>query len=103
MRGRTTPKNREGEFHMTTLRRLLIAAGFIGTIVGAGATGASAQGVYLEGPGFGIGIGKPSYQERRYRGYDDYAGPRFYSERRYHRGPRGYERDSYRLRDRDWD
>ena len=88
---------------MTTMRRLLIAAGFIGTIVGAGATGASAQGVYLEGPGFGIGIGKPSYQERRYRGYDDYAGPRFYSERRYHRGPRGYERDSYRLRDRDWD
>ena len=37
MRGRTT---------------LLIAAGFIGTIAGAGATGASAQGVYLEGTGF---------------------------------------------------
>jgi hypothetical protein len=88
---------------MTRLSRLLIAAGFIGTIAGAGATSASAQGVYLEGPGFGIGIGKPTYRERYYRGYDDYAGPRFYSERRYHRVPRVYERDSYRLRDRDWD
>jgi hypothetical protein len=93
---------------MTTLSRILIAAGFIGTIAVAGATGASAQRVYLEGPGFGIGVGKPTY--RQYRGYDDYAGPRFYSERRYHRGPRVYERgprvyerDSYRWRDRDWD
>jgi hypothetical protein len=88
---------------MMTLSRMLIAAGFIGTIAVAGATGASAQGVYLEGPGFGIGIGKPTYRVRQYRGYDDYAGPRFYSERRYHRGPRVYERDSYRWRDRDWD
>ena len=55
---------------MTRFSKLLIAAGFIATIAGAGATGASAQGVYLEGPGFGIGIGKPRYQERHYRGYD---------------------------------
>ena len=88
---------------MTRFSKLLIAAGFIGTIAGASATGASAQGVYLEGPGFGIGIGKPRYQERHYRGYDDYAGPRVYSEKRYRRGPQMYERDSYRLRDRDWD
>jgi hypothetical protein len=87
---------------MRTLSRLLIAVGFISTIAGASATSASAQGVYLEGPGFGIGIGKPTYRERYYRGYEDYAGPRLYSERRY-RGPRVYERDSYRLRDRDWD
>jgi hypothetical protein len=88
---------------MTKFSKLLIAAGFIGTIAGASATGASAQGVYLEGPGFGIGIGKPTYRERHYRGYDDYAGPRVYSERRYRRGAQMYERDSYRLRDRDWD
>ena len=29
--------------------------------------------------------------------------PRFYSEKRYHRGPQMYERHSYRWRDRDWD
>ena len=44
---------------MTTFRTRLIAAGFIGTIVGAGATGASAQGVYLEVRGFGLGSANP--------------------------------------------
>ena len=37
-----------------------------------------------------------------YGGYYDYAGPRLYSERRYH-GPHVYQRHSYRWRDRDWD
>jgi hypothetical protein len=90
---------------MRTLSTLVIAAGMLGTIAGAGVTGvtsASAQGVYVEGPGFGVGIGRPAYRERHYRGYYDYAGPRFYSERRYHRGPQVYERHSYRSRDRDW-
>ena len=62
-----------------------------------------AQGVYVEGPGFGVGIGRPAYGERRYRGDYAYAGPRFYSERRYHRGPHVLERHSYRWRGRDWD
>ena len=70
---------------------------------GAGVTSAAAQGVYVEGPGFGVGIGRPAYRERHYRGDYAYAGPRFYSERRYHRGPHVYERHSYRWRDRDWD
>ncbi len=83
---------------MRTLGKLVIAAGMLGTIAGAGATSAAAQGVYVEGPGFGVGIGRPAYRERHYRG-----DPRFYSERRYHRGPHVYERHSYRWRDRDWD
>ena len=87
---------------MTRYSKLLIAAGFIGTIACAGATAASAQGVYLEGPGFGIGIGKPMYRERHYRGYDDYAGPGLLGKAV---SPRSqmYDRDLYRLRDRDWD
>ena len=32
-------------------------------------------------------LSQPAYRERHYRGYYEYAGPRFYSERRYHRGP----------------
>ena len=88
---------------MRTLGKLVIAAGMLGTIAGAGVTSAAAQGVYVEGPGFGVGIGRPAYGERHYRGDYAYAGPRFYSERRYHRGPHVYERHSYRWRDRDWD
>ena len=89
---------------MRTLSALMIAAGMLGTVVaGAGVTSAAAQGVYVEGPGFGVGIGRPAYRERHYRGDYAYAAPRFYSERRYHRGPHVYERHSYRWRDRDWD
>jgi hypothetical protein len=82
---------------MRTLSRLMIAAGVLGTIAGTGATTALAQGV-------GVDIGRPAYRERHYyRGYSDYDSPRFYSEKRYHRGPQMYERHSYRWRDRDWD
>jgi hypothetical protein len=89
---------------MRTLSRLMIAAGVIGTIAGTGATTALAQGVYIQGPGFGVDIGRPAYRERHYyRGYSDYDSPRFYSERRHYRGPQVYERHSYRWRDRDWD
>jgi hypothetical protein len=88
---------------MRTLSRLMIAAGVLGTIAGTGATPTLAQGVYFEGPGFGVGVGRPAYRERHYRGYHDYDSPRLYSERRYHRGPQVYERHSYRWRDRDSD
>ena len=88
---------------MRTLSTLVIAVGMLGTIAGAGVTSAAAQGVYVEGPGFGVGIGRPAYGERHYRGDYAYAGPRFYSERRYHRGPHVLERHSYRWRGRDWD
>jgi hypothetical protein len=86
---------------MRTLSKLMIAAGFIGTIAATGTTAVLAQGVYIQGPGFGVDIGRPAYRERHYyRGHSDYDSPRFYSERRYHRGPYAYER---RWRDRDWD
>jgi hypothetical protein len=85
---------------MRTLSRLIAAAGIVGAIAATGGTAAVAQGVYLQGPGFGVDIGRPAYRERQYyRGYSDYDGPRFYS-RRYHRGPYAYER---RWLDRDWD
>jgi hypothetical protein len=37
---------------MKTMSTLLIAAGMLGTIAGAGVTSAAAQGVYVEGPRF---------------------------------------------------
>src|ERR1700704_1755979 len=89
---------------MRSLSRLMIAAGFIGTIAATGTTAAVAQGVYLQGPGFGVDIGRPAYRERHYyRGYSDYDSPRIYSGRRYNRGPDVYERHSYRRGYRDWD
>jgi hypothetical protein len=76
---------------MRTLSRLMIAAGFLGTIAATGTTGAMAQGVYLQGPGFGVDIGRPAYRERHYyRGYSDYDSPRIYAGRRYNRGPDVY-------------
>jgi hypothetical protein len=61
---------------MRTLSKLMIAAGFVGTIATTGTTAAVAQGVYLQGPGFGVDIGRPAY----YRGYSDYDSPRIYRE-----------------------
>jgi hypothetical protein len=81
----------------------LIALGFIGTIAGSTAVPAVAQGVYFEGPGIGIGVGRPAYRERYYRGYSDYDGAYAYAGRRYQRAPQVYERRSNRLRDRNWD
>ena len=85
---------------MRTMSKLMIAGAVIGTIAATGTTATLAQGVYIQGPGFGVDIGCPGDRERQYRGYSDYDSPRFYSERRYHRGPYAYER---RWRDRDWD
>ena len=81
---------------MRTLSRLAAAASIVGAIAPTG-TAAVAQGVYLQGPGFGVEIGRPAYRERHY--YSDYDSPHFYA-RRYHRGPYAYGR---RWRDRDWD
>jgi hypothetical protein len=89
---------------MRTLSKLMITAGIVGTIAATGTTAAVAQGVYLQGPGFGVDIGRPAYRERHYyRGYSDYDSPRVYSGRRYNRGPDVYERHSYRRGYRDWD
>ena len=62
---------------MRTLSRLMIAAGILGTIVGTGGTAAMAQGVYIQGPGFGVDIGRPAYRERHYyRGYSAAGDPK---------------------------
>jgi hypothetical protein len=82
-----------------------VALAIAGAITGAAAvTPAAAQGVYIQGPGFGVGIGRPAYRERYYdRGYRDYRGAYAYSGKRYLRGPGIYPRHSNRWRDRDWD
>jgi hypothetical protein len=47
------------------LRKSMIALGFIGTMAAAApATPRFAQGVYFEGLGFGVGVGRPAYRER---------------------------------------
>jgi hypothetical protein len=43
---------------MRTLNRLIAAAGIVGAIAATGGTAAVAQGVYLQGPGFGVDIGR---------------------------------------------
>jgi hypothetical protein len=83
---------------MRTIASTLVALGFAGAIAGATAMPASAQGVYVEGPGVEFGVGRPYYRDHNYyRHYHDYgyAGPRVYSGRTYY-GPR------YR-RHWDWD
>ena len=63
-------------------------------------TGASAQGVYFQGPGFGVGIGNPGwYGERHYYAYDyDRPYVRSYPVRPY------VEHRTYRIyRHHDWD
>jgi hypothetical protein len=54
------------------LAKTMIALGFIGMMAAATATPSSAQGVYFQGPGFGVEVGRPAYRERYYRGYHDY-------------------------------
>jgi hypothetical protein len=69
---------------MRVLSKAILALGLIGA---AGAPSAMAQGVYFEGPGFGVGVGTP-YHYRHYRYYDDdrpYVRVRPYAEYRYHR------------------
>lgn len=82
-----------------------VALAVAGAITGAAAVSpAAAQGVYIQGPGFGVTIGRPAYRERYYyRGYRDYRGAYAYSGKRYYRGPGIYPRRSYRWRDPDWD
>jgi len=48
------------------LAKIMIALGLIATIAGATATPSLAQGVYFEGSGFGVGVGRPAYRDRDY-------------------------------------
>jgi hypothetical protein len=69
---------------MRMITKSVVALGFVGALAGATVTTSSAQGIYLQGPGFDVGIGQPAYRERYYPGYYDYnySGPAVYSERR---------------------
>lgn len=87
---------------MLTMTKTIAAFGFIGAMAVGTSSPSSAQGVYFQGPGIGIGIGDPYYGPR-YRNYD-YSGPSYYSgptyyydrpyrsERRYYRSHR-WDRD----------
>jgi hypothetical protein len=57
---------------MRLITRSMVALGFIGTMAAGTATPSLAQGVYFEGPGFGVEVGRPAYRERYHRGYHDY-------------------------------
>ena len=82
---------------MHLLTKSMVALGFAGAIaMSAPSARTLAQGIYLEGPGFGIGVGRPYYRERYYR-YYDYDRPY-----RYRRVRIPEERRSYR-RYKDWD
>jgi hypothetical protein len=56
---------------MRRITTSIIALGFIGTMATAAST-SSAQGIYFQGPGFDVGLGRPAYRERYYPGYYDY-------------------------------
>jgi len=74
---------------MGILAKSMVALGFVGAMaVGAPST-TLAQGIYLEGPGIGFGVGRPYYRDRYYR--YDYDRPRAYV-RPYAEGRRYYRR-----------
>jgi hypothetical protein len=52
-----------------------LALGFVGTIAAATPMPTLAQGAYIQGPGFGVEVGRPAYRERYYeeRGYRGYG------------------------------
>jgi hypothetical protein len=82
------------------------ALGIVGSIAIAAPSPASAQGVYLQGPGVGITIGRPYYRERYHRYYDDGAyaySPRYQSRQFYVERPYRYERRIHRRGGWDWD
>jgi hypothetical protein len=49
------------------VRTMLVALGFVGAMAVARPAPTMAQGVYLQGPGVGVEIGRPGYRERYYR------------------------------------
>jgi hypothetical protein len=99
---------REEEVEQRKVMTMRMIAGSVFAVALAGATisaaavsPATAQGVYIQGPGFGVGVGRPAYPDRySYRGYRDDRGAYAYEGRRH---LRGYPSRSYRWRHPDWD
>jgi hypothetical protein len=71
---------------MQWITRSLIALGFVGTIAAATPMPSLAQGAYIQGPGFGVEVGRPGYYRDRYEDRYEDRGYRGY----------GYDRDRYR-------
>ena len=61
--------------HMRVITTSIAALGFVGAMA-LSAPSASAQGFYFEGPGVGIGVGRPYYGDRYYS--QPYYGDRYY-------------------------
>jgi hypothetical protein len=58
-------------FKAMLFRGCFAALGFASAMAVATPTPSLGQGVYLQGPGFGVDIGRPAYRERSYRGDRD--------------------------------
>lgn len=55
--------------------KTLLALGFVGAMTVGTATPSLAQGVYFEGPGVEVGVGRPWYRHHYYDGPYAYYGP----------------------------
>jgi hypothetical protein len=90
---------------MRIITTSIAALGLAGVMITGTPSATLAQGVYFEGPGVEVGIGRPYYGDRYHRSYNNYDRPYAYSERSYtYTRPYVEERRSYRQRrDRDWD
>lgn len=85
---------------MQLITKSIAALGIVGAVAMTVPAPAQAQGVYIEGPGFGVGVGRPVYRDYRYR---DYYGPYVYTYERPYRHYRSEWSDRRGRRDRDWD
>jgi hypothetical protein len=79
---------------MQMMTKTVATLGFVGAIAVSAPSPTMAQGVYFQGPGVEIGVGRPYYRERHYRHYD---GPYAYYGRPYH------DRRYYRSHRWDWE
>jgi hypothetical protein len=84
---------------MQWITRSLIALGFVGTMA-ATPTPTLAQGAYIQGPGFGVEVGRPGYRERYEDRYEDrgYRGYGYDRDRRGHCRTVTIERDNGSVR-----
>jgi hypothetical protein len=76
---------------MRVITTSIVALGFVSAMA-LSAPNAGAQGFYFEGPGVGIGVGRPYYGDRYYS--QPYYGDRYYRSSPYGYGG-GYSYDPY--------
>src|SRR6185503_20278286 len=89
---------------MRMIANTLVALGFVGTMAVGASSPTLAQGFYVQGPGFGFGIGRPYYRDRYDYGYT--YGRSYYDRPYVYEGRRDYwidRRDGNRDTDDDDD